>query len=552
MTQTSGDVTGTADSARNGLMRYVRPSARIRWVIAAQCAMMLMLSILYPPFQQPDEAAHVDYVVAHRHGVWFAGPGERAYQSGIIAADGLVPPAQYATHVGSKRPLERSARPSFDELGTAPSTSFIKDQMVQHPPLYYGLAAGFTYLLPHFDKQRFDVQIYWLRLFSLLLLLPVPLIIYRSIRSLFGSETVALLAAMLPMSMPVYLRTGAAVTNDALLILLTTVLMGLLARIAWGDHSWRTAQLTGLVWGAALLTKGFAIPLAVAIVVSYLVGASGSLLARVRQAFWPACLAGGVGAAIGGWWWIRNFVVYHSVQPNGYGPLTDAQRQFLTGRDRDDGTELKLFTAFFTALGRRMWGSLGFIDVPHLPYWLLFAPSVVLLLTLVGCFALAPRLAGQSRARIFALLAPAGLTVMLMYAGTRSTYLSTGQLSGVQARYVSGTLLGVAGCSAAVWVRLLGERVPKLMTVAFAATIGFVTLSAYRVVDVELSAPSSDRIARLKSGLRYAIGWAPWPAVVTALLAAVCVTVVVVGFAVVWRGEDDTAGRTRALRPAVS
>src|ERR1019366_4734690 len=121
-----------------------RASAAARWtgrwprrlwlLVALQALLMLGTTVLYPAFQNPDEYAHVDYVIAHRDGQWFDGPGQRQFQSGVVKADSLVPNIQWRLHV-AQPPLARSARASFDALGTAPQNAERTNQMVQHPPL---------------------------------------------------------------------------------------------------------------------------------------------------------------------------------------------------------------------------------------------------------------------------------------------------------------------------------------------------------------------------------------------------------------------------------
>jgi len=146
--------------------------APIVLLTALQAAMMLSATVLYPPFQSPDEHAHVDMVLAHRHGDWAQAPGERKYQEGVLRAFFSVPSQHWIQHVGSREATPRHLRMSFDQLGSGTFLPPQPNQMVQHPPLYYGLAAGFTFLLPEFSNLRWDYQLLWLRLLSMALLLP--------------------------------------------------------------------------------------------------------------------------------------------------------------------------------------------------------------------------------------------------------------------------------------------------------------------------------------------------------------------------------------------
>ncbi|MDT4908592.1 MAG: hypothetical protein QOI69_1833, partial [Pseudonocardiales bacterium] len=514
-----------------------QPPARRRgfplvvWLIVGlQTMLMLGMTVLYPTFQEPDEIAHIDYVLAHRHGEWFDAIGERQYQSGVIAANQTVPGIQFRkhiAHVAGKVPVPRSLRKSFDALGTAPAapgTAF-PNQMTQHPPLYYGLAAGFSYLLPNFDNQRFDIQTFWLRLLSVLLLAPVPLLIYGAARRATRNHSVAVVAAILPLSIPTYLRTGGSVTNDSLITVLTIALAALLVRVAWGDLGRRTAILVGVVWGAALLTKGFALVLPPAIVLAYLLGAGGTFKERIRVAWPGVMLSGVIGCVIGAWWWIRNLVIYGKVQPDGFATLSDAQRQLGFGKDRAGAGEIDFFNSFFRTLGQRMWGGLGLIDTPSLPHAFLYTTSAVLVALLVvsvvlGAPGLRTRLhvSGWTAGRALSLILPTLLTLGAMYVGARGRYLRGHQLIGINSRYVVPTLLGLMICAAVVLDVAAGRLRRWLPPTILLASMAFIGWSVYCVLNIEMSSTDPNHTQRLDDAVHFVVGWAPFPGKVSAAI----------------------------------
>jgi small subunit ribosomal protein S36 len=559
----SAVVSGALDRTRAEPPPTEQPSARrfplVAWLLVAlQSMLMLCLTVLYPPFQAPDEVPHVDYVLAHRHGEWFDGVGERRLQLGVIKAFNQVPQTQSSSHVGGQAPVPRSQRKSFDALGSGPSKSLFPNQMVQHPPLYYGLAAGFSYLLPDFSHRRFDVQVFWLRLFSVLLMAPIPLLIYAAARRATGNTNIALVAAIIPLSIPTYLRAGASVTNDSLLTLLTVAAAALLVRIAWGDRTRRIAVLLGLAWGGALLTKGFALELPPAIVLAYLVGADGSWRDRVRVS-WPGIvISGAIGFAVGGWWWIRNLVVYGQVQPNGFANLPDSVRQQGFGRDRPHGSELDFFGNFFRLLGQRMWGSLGLTDLPSLPHSLLFTASALVVAGLVlAVLAGLPRLRarvelpGWTVGRAVSLVLPTLLTLAVVYLNARSNYFQNHPLGGIQSRYLIPTVLGMAICVAVALHLVAGRWRHWLPLAALVATLLFILASVYEVISVEMSSASPGRVQRLKDALHFVVGWAPFPSAVTALLLGLTVGLAAATVVVVMRGTsrgaaDDVAAPVSA------
>ncbi|PZS28194.1 MAG: hypothetical protein DLM58_17515 [Pseudonocardiales bacterium] len=523
------DVTDEDTSEPAPVKRQRRFPLAIWLVVALQAMLMIGMTVLYPSFQSPDEVAHVDYVIAHRQGEWFDGSGERRFQAGVQAAYGQVPGTQFRQHAGGVTPLPRSARKSFDTLGAGQGNLF-PNQMTQHPPLYYGLAAAFTYVVPNWIHQRFDLQVFWLRLFSLLLLLPVPLLIYSTAWRICDNDSLALTAALIPLSMPLYLRTGASVTNDSLMILLGTVIVALLVKIAWGNLSRRTAVLLGLAWGAALLTKGFALSVPPAIGLAYLVGATGTFGQRVRQAWPGVTIAGAVGSAIGAWWWVRNVIVYGTVQPDGFSTLSDNDRQAVFGTDHLGGSDLNFPGNFFRLLGQRIWGSIGLIDQPSLDHWILFTMAIILAALLVLSLLVTHRRFATRRAlvgvrswtlgRASTLIVPALLMLVTMYYASRRIYLHGRQLSVIQVRYLLPAIIGLVIC-VAVAVHVLAGRAARWLPLAtLTGTLVFVGASVYSVLDVEMSSNSPDRLQRLKDALHYVAGWAPFPAPVTALLLA--------------------------------
>ncbi len=536
---------------------------RLWLIVALQGLLMLAATVLYPAFQNADEVAHVDYVLAHRDGQWLDAPGSLSYQAGSLAAKNLLPNTQVSEHVGGSPPLQRSQRLSFDALGAARPLSAFPNQMTQHPPLYYGVAAGFSYLLPNFSHHRFDIQVFWLRLLSVLLLLPVPLLIFSTARRITGSQSVALIASLLPLAIPSYLRTGSAVSNDSLLLLLMSAALALLARAAFGDLSRRTAVLIGLAWGGALLTKGFALSLPPVIVLAYLVASPGSLRRRIALGWRPMIIAGAVGSAIGVWWWVRNVLVYHAVQPDGLGNLPDNLRQLTLGTSHGPGTELGFLRAFSKLLGKRTFGSLGLIDMPTVAVPLLQTLVIVLVLLMIasmligvgGLRARIPMLrdSSWSAGRAVALMLPALLIILMMYGSARSVYLRGQQLPGVQVRYLLPASLGVLICVAVALCSLTGRFARWVAPVLLTLTLGFIALSTFEVLEYEMSGRGRGRLALLKQGIRFVVGWSPLPSIGTSVLFLLTGLVAVLALIGFWFGAvADGRSNERAVSPAPS
>jgi 4-amino-4-deoxy-L-arabinose transferase-like glycosyltransferase len=487
--------------------------------VVLQGFLMVAMGVLYPTFQEPDEVAHVDYVIAHLHGDWLSGPGERHYQSGVLDANAEVPGTQFRVHVGGKPALERDKRQSFDERGTTTAVDRSPNQMVQHPPLYYGLAAGYTYLIPNFSGRASDVQVFWLRFLSMLLLLPVPVLAFLIGRRLTGDDTVALIMAILPLSMPVFLRTGASVTNDSLMILLGTALLYGLSRVVSGDLTRRTALAVGVFWGAGLLTKGFALVMPPVIVLMYLVAGRGTLVARIKTGWQPAAFAGLIGFVVGGWWWVRNVLVYGVVQPNGLGAEWGSLNKVF-GPDHAGGTDFEFFQKYFWLFGNRLWGSLGLIDVPSMRFNAAGVIASLFALLVIGGVAVGLKRSSAPRWAAVAFVLPVLATMAVAYMGSRGVYLRTLKLPGIQMRYVLPVLPGVTVAAAVALRRLFGRGARWLPVGVLFFALVFDAIAAIVVLDVEMGPRVPDMLHRIWGGFKFVLGWAPWAGPVTVSLIA--------------------------------
>src|ERR1019366_2025417 len=215
-------------------------------------------------------------------------------------------------------PLPRADRPSFNSLGGAtsePEPTSVPNQLAQHPPGYYALAAGVLDAVPGSANLSWDQTVGLLRLLDFLFLLPLPYICWAIARRVTRTR-VAVAAAFAPILLPAFERLGGSVNNDDLLILLTSVFLLQVAKAMDGDTRIRVAMTMGISLTLALLTKGFALVLPPVAVLAYLVA-----WRRNRMPFpqWPVRIVVLAGA-IGGLWSLRNLNVYGSVQPAGPPP----------------------------------------------------------------------------------------------------------------------------------------------------------------------------------------------------------------------------------------
>ncbi|WP_412842715.1 hypothetical protein [Candidatus Frankia alpina] len=456
-------------SATRDLGPSPRPARRVRrgplllvLITAVHLAMLLSYAFVYPTWTGYDEAQHVDMVYGLQHGAGWPAPGEKMIATGVAATSDDFDRGRYQDmfQSGGKRrgaepfaeiaPTPRDQRKSFDGLGgpTPVDDGRLSNQMVQHPPLIYAAGAVLLRALPGFGDWAYDQQVFVLRLLNILIVAPLPLLAWLAARRFGLGEPSALAAAALPLAIPGFTRVGATFNNDGILMLTAGGLTVVLAGVLRGDLRRRTALWAGLWLGLALLSKAFALTLPAMIVAAYLVGwwrrdaeAAGSgvgLWRRLRAAVasmpWiPAVLAVGLGLALGGWWWVRNYLLYDAVQPNGWATNPPRREPLLL-----PDSFLTWFWYFFRTMISRFWGGLGMFEPPQLsPIAIVLATVAVvgLCMTAVTGRRRAGR-AGRAEWAEWSLQAAAVVVLLLPVA---FAYLEVGQRSWAEyQRYTRG------------------------------------------------------------------------------------------------------------------
>lgn len=507
------------------------------WAVTAlHVALMLCFSLLYPPFTGFDEVAHVDAVLAIRHGHGWPAPTERELSEGVVATSNPVLLAATRLPFSDDPLAARADRPSIASLGVNrdSTTQPLPNQITQHPPLYYAAGAAVLLAIPGSADWPFDRTVAALRLLSILFMAPLPLLAWATARALRASAPVATAAAALPLSVPQLARVGGSVNNDALYALAFATALLLLVRVAMGDLQRRTVLLTGAAVGLALLTKGFALVLPLAVVACFVVAGR-----RGRDAGWwragALCLA--VAFVVGGWWWLRNLVLYGAVQPAGWSQ--EAYRAKILGPPRAPGTSAPLddfISGLYARLSVRFWGGLGinYTGPATYPRWVTDL--------LVGCVVAAVLVAlvrfPRSRAAVgAALLLPLAATLGLIAVGAYSSYQYSLAFPGTQGRYLFGSLPGLSAVVALGLAAAFGRRRQLLpaLVVLFALVMQAVGISA--VLDRQWLPRGEGRswTERYDVAVDGIVRWAPWPAPFTQLLMLSALTGAVVVLVLVVR-----------------
>jgi 4-amino-4-deoxy-L-arabinose transferase-like glycosyltransferase len=408
------------------------------WVLTATFGALLLLhTAITPLYRAPDEARHVDQVLALREGRGYPPPGKEVLSQEVLGSywaagyasegpNGIGVPDP-RTDIRTPLPLQADRAP---DLAHAPAYKDVPplkrplaqlNQMTQHPPLYYAVGAALLWVIPGDQDLPFPWVIGILRLLSVACIVLLPLFGFAIARRLGLPQPVCTAAALLPLAIPQLAHIGSAVTNDSLLIGLMSLLAVALTFVATGDLSKRTALYVGLLTALALFTKAFALAALPWLVVAYAVALWRT---RSRLAVGGALIAG-VTSMLGGWWYVVNVLRYGSVQSE-----QTVQRNYHAASAGFSPSLSAYLHEFAGKVSQRFWGEFGYLEIP-LPSAFTTAATVVLLVLLVlGALWVRPRLPGLT------LLVPLLGVAAIMVAGTYGLYRKYAIFPGLQGRYL--------------------------------------------------------------------------------------------------------------------
>lgn len=537
-----------------------RPPLLVWLITLVFVSIATMCTFLYPAFSGYNEGRHVDMVYSYFNGNGFYDPGARHVSVGVQKTlDTVRVPSQRSGPFPQVAPITRGERRSFDSYGgDAAGSDPVPNQMVQHPPLYYATMARIMHLVPGSRDLPYDRWVAIIRYLSILMVAPIPILAWASVKTLVGNGSAAVAAAAFPLSLPNLTRIAGNVNNDNLLTLLTACVVLVMAKIIAGDLRKRTGLLVGMLLAAAALTKGTALVLPLVVLLAYLV----AWVRHRRRPLAALSSAALVTAAGGAWWWIRNIILFHSVQPDGFGSTSSAAyRNFY---------RLDLVVPGHAAIGdfvrhylrgvvHRTWGGIGLPDYPQLSLTVCWAWVGIALVGAILALAFGPRgRAGRASAFLFVL--PAALMLALPMQHALRFYQRNGGLPGDEGRYMYPAVTGFALLVGIGYTRLIGRRLaawlPLVVLVGALATQALAWRALLRTWWVPRDVHG--RAEALRQALRSVMNWSPWahPVTLSPFVAVAAGTVLLLIAAVSYgwanRRDHDTGNRRGGDEPLVT
>lgn len=429
---------------------------------------------------------------------YFDGPDERQHHNSVVrVARGLGWPKPYdAPMLAATRHTAIEARAAGTDLAKAPPRPSPSkrsrlvdpgslqdagvDQMVQHPPGYYLLAAAPVKALG-VGSIRWDLAATVMRTTSALLLAAALPAMIGTVSRLTRDQLAGLIGGTAIVGIPFFANMGGFISNDNLLVSAVSIALYGAVRLATEADSprWLPAA-TGAALGVALFSKGYALLAVPAVVLLGVLAVIRRPASRRLRFTGELGLGALLALAFGGWWWIRNLLVLGKIQPSRITRYTSADP---THPDYS-------FAGFLTGSADRLqstfWGrgvKAGIALPPSLTW---FASAVLLALVAIGL------VWGRRRLETLILLSvPALIAATFLSNGHRIYRVVTDELSGirgVQGRYLYAGLVGIAvgiGWATVVIGRRIGGRargvlVPIVLIAPWVSALGGLAWSVGR------------------------------------------------------------------------
>jgi hypothetical protein len=443
------------------------------WVATGlNVAFMLAFVLLVPPYHGPDEPAHFDMIHQYQRDPLPRRPTTRVpfiiKAAPVDRAGRLLSPLSFGTVRKPRLSLAaappRRDRPTLAELGKPRPPVY--NNMSQHPPLYYLIAAGLTKAITVPDSiWSWDRELFLARLISVLLVAPLAVLASAAVLAIRLPRGVGAIAAAFTLMIPQKSFIGSVVNNDALVMLLAAVsVVAALKYLAGGSP--RTAWAAGAASGALALTKSTGVVVCAWVAVLVLCTAFMRWRGGSRADAWKALLGAGAFIAVGSSWYVYNTIRFGRPQPT--------PRRIIA---HPVPTRFSTFLREFADLmSRNFWGRPASRLGVALPWWISH-PLSMLTIAIVIFGALSVR--SHRRYLLWLLALCAVHSTVLIRQNWRANRVHMGGptviLGGLQGRYFFPLLVPIAVLVAAAFWSVLSRFSRAALVYAAAALIAIGT-----------------------------------------------------------------------------
>ncbi|MGD8804505.1 MAG: glycosyltransferase family 39 protein [Chloroflexota bacterium] len=459
------------------------------WSLAAVLVAFVAVTLIYiwlaPPFEGPDEPEHFGYVTWLAQGHGFPPQGDEAWST-PIRQEASQPPFYYSI---------AALLASLVDLEGPPAAFRPNPHFPSNAP---GTVADNKNIAIHYPGDTSPLQGGWLALYlargvSLLMGMSAILCVYGLGRELYPERRwFALAAAGLVAAMPQTLFMSGLVSNDMTAAATGALTLWLLARLVRRGPSGRRGLALGAAYGLAILSKASSLVLLAPI------GIALAWLWWRRE--YPAgnALRAGAGAgaaalAVGGWWYIRSWVLYGS--PLGLSTHYEAPWAVAAvgQRIRPAAAWREVFDSFWAAFG---WGNIKF------PWWVYAILAGLVLTAIIGLALEAWRWWRGDRK---ALTRPLLLALMALSVLGLGLALEAWmrQVTAPHGRLLFPALAAVAVLLVAGWQALH----PRLVAACLAVVLLLALLAPVTLIRPAYALPRLDEVDPDANGVQDTTGW---------------------------------------------
>jgi len=264
----------------------------------------VLYSSIFPAWQAPDEPVHFAYikylVEQNEHP-----PYDAVIQKDILESMGK---ADYGL-------IYRGGRPRLDRQTwiVDPRDEILRDkrawQSVAGQPYLYHVIVSIPY--GWIRDRDTTTQLFLLRLLMVIFSSGLIILTFKIGRLVYLDDSTSLIVSAILCFYPLFLHISTIVSYDVLANLFAGLFIFMLVQTHHKDNPWFYVTASGLVLGAALLTKAVTLMLLPGVIIWWVLG--GLKNESWRDISWKALVLCSIAFCVGGWWYGNNIWVHQTL-----------------------------------------------------------------------------------------------------------------------------------------------------------------------------------------------------------------------------------------------